>query len=452
MKKLNQSGSLLISLIIMLPFLLAIVASYMSLTTTGLRLAFVDQNRTHAQFASDAGIDWGLQQINSDSAWTGSVGEIELMNSGGVRTTYQVTLTDFDSDSKILTSVGRVYKPANSTTATYSVTIDVDLRSITAGLFSVVSGVGGLILSNSAKIVGGDVQVNGEVSLSNTSQIGLISNPVSVDVAHQICPNPADATYPRICNPGENGQPITINHTAHIYGTVRANNQSSTAGISDPGLVASSGVSAQPLPPHDRDAQKAAVTTDITGDAAGCSNNQTRTWTANTKIIGDVKIQGNCVVTVLGDVWITGNLKMINSSQLIVDNGLGATRPSIMIDNIAGADFSNTTKLVSNSSGTGFQIITYYSRASCSPDCINVSGVDLFNTRNDTTIRLDNSAEGPNTIFYAKWSRVQIINSGQIGALVGQTVELKNSSTITFGTSVGTGTTYWLIDGYRRNF
>ena len=123
-----------------------------------------------------------------------------------------------------------------------------------------------------------------------------------------------------------------------------------------------------------------------------------------------------------------------------------------MVDDRDGAEFSNSAKLLSNARGTGFQIISYYSRATCSPDCLNVTGVDLYNSRNDITLRLDNSAEGPNTIFYAKWSRVQIANSGQIGALVGQTVEIKNSGTITFGTSTGTGSTYWVFDGYRRTY
>ncbi|MEK7603157.1 MAG: hypothetical protein AAB459_02865 [Patescibacteria group bacterium] len=452
MKKISQTGSVLISVIIVLPFLIMIAATYMSLSTTSLRLAYVDKSHTNAQFATDAGIDYGLQQINANGAWTGTGGEIELQNTSGVRTTYQLTVTDVDADSKTLTSIGRTYRPATAITPEASVTILVDLRSITTGLFSIVSGVGGLIMTNSAKVVGGDVLVNGEITLSNTAQIGLSGNPVNVEVAHQTCPNPANASYPQICGLGENGQPITINNTAHIYGDVKANNQTTTTGMSDPGLTASSGVSAQSLPPHDRDAQKAAVATTITGAAASCNGSQTRTWAANTKITGDVSVSNNCIVTVLGDVWITGEFEMKNSTQMIVDNSLGTTRPSIMVDDPDGAEFSNSAKLVSNSSSTGFQVIAYYSRASCSPDCADVTGVDLYNSRNDITVKLDNSAEGPNSIFYSKWTRVQIANSGQIGALVGQTVELKNSSTITFGTSIGTGSTYWIIDGYRRSF
>jgi hypothetical protein len=448
---LNQTGSVLLSIVIMFPFLILITALYLELSVSSLKIARTDQSNTHAQFAADAGVDFAMQQINASTSWVGTTGETELSNDGLTKTTYQVTVTDIDSTNKEVLAVGRTYRPASASTANSTVKLKVDLRAVSSGLYSIVTGVGGLIMTNSAKVLGGDVKVNGEITMSNTAQIGLSTSPVTVEVAHQNCPNPADATYPQLCGSSA-GQPITINNSAHIYGSIRANNQTTTTGFSDPGLVASSGVTPSTLPTHDRDAQKAAVGTTITGAAAGCSGSQTRTWAANTKITGDVTIRNSCVVTVLGDVWITGKLELENTSRMIVSDALGTTRPNIMIDSSNGARFKNSTILQSNSSSTGFQILSYYSRASCSPDCTDVTGTDLYNSRNDVTIELDNSSQGPNTIFYARWSRVQLGNSGQIGALVGQTVELKNTATITFGTSVGTGSTYWVIDGYRRSF
>lgn len=451
--RIQQRGSVLLSIVLILPFLILIAALYMEFSVSSLRLSREDQFHTYAQFATDAGIDVSLREINENTSWTGTSGEVELFNDGRIKTTYQSTVDNPTTESKVVTAVGRTYSPVNASTPSYTVTVKVDLRPVTSGTYSVVTGVGGLILNNSAKILGGDVLVNGEIIMSNSAQIGLSNNPVTrVEVAHQNCPVPANATYPRICNPGENGQPITINNSAHIYGNVRANNQVNNAKMSNSGLIANSGVSAQALPPHDRPAQKAAVATEISGTAASCSGSQTRTWAANTKINGNVSVSNNCVVTVEGNVWITGNLTTSNSSQVRVANSLGTNRPTIMVDGVNGAVFSNSTKLVSNSSGTGFQIITYRSNASCSPDCTNITGTDLYNSRNTTTISLNNSAEGANTVFYARWSRVQVNNSGQIGALVGQTVQINNSGTITFGTSVGTSKTYWIIDGYRRSF
>lgn len=451
-KQLSKQGSVIVTLLIIMPFLLLIVAQYTQQGINSLFLARVDQYRSHAQLASDAGVDLALQEINIDNNWPGTPGIIELHNADSIKTSYEVSVTANNADSKTISSTGRTYKSTNPSVAISSVTIQVDLRAVRAGAFSVVSGVGGLYLSNSAKIVGGDVFVNGEINLSNSAQIGLTTNSVKVDVAHQNCPNPPDATYPRVCGFGENGQPITLNNSSKIYGTVRANNQTNGSSMLNPGLVAGSGVAAQPLPPHDRAAQKAAAIPPVApynGDWSCSSGNYT--WPANLKIAGNVTISNSCKVTVSGDVWITGNLETKNSAQLIVSNTLGGTKPSIMVDGQT-AQFNNSSKLVSNSSNTGFQVINYWSQAGCSPDCPDVTGQDLYNSRNVTTIKLDNSAEGPHTIFYSRWTRVQISNSGQIGALVGQTVELKNSGTLTFGTSVGVGNTYWVIDGYQRSF
>ena len=448
----NQRGFVLISLIVILPFLILIASHYFQLATSSYNLAHKDQLHTQAQFGTDASIDYAVEQINADPDWPGTTTPIELHNDGVTKVTYEVSVTNNSTTSKTINATGYSYSPVSRSTPNSTVKIKVDLRAVTTGNFSLVTGVGGLYMSNSAKILGGDVHVNGEISMSNSAQIGLSSNPVNLSVAHQTCPNPADSSYPQLCG-GGNGEPIDINNTAHIYGDVKANNQVSGSGMSDPGLTASSGVAALPLPPHDRAAQKAAIATEITGSAASCSGSQTKTWAANTKIVGNVTLSNTCQVTVLGDVWITGNLNSSNSTQIKVSDALGSTQPNIMIDGSSGATFSNSTKLVSNASGTGFQVITYRSDASCSPDCSSVTGTDLYNSRNDTTISLSNSAEGPDTIFYARWTRVQVNNSGQIGALVGQTVQLSNSGTITFGTSVpGTGETFWVIDGYRRSF
>jgi len=452
-KLLNQKdGSILLPLIIVIPFLILIIASYLQLSVNNYKVARIDQFHTEAQLGADAGADYAMGQISTNQAWTGTGGEVTLHSDSDSKTTYSATVTDNNADSKTVTIVGRTYRPATATSAITSVTIKVGLRPVRSGLYSVVTGVGGLTMSNSSKITGGDVYVNGEITMSNSSQIGLTTNPVNLFVANQTCPTPANATYPRLCNSGENNNPITLNNTAHIYGAVKANYQTDGSGMSNTGLIASSGVSHQALPAYDRNAQKSAVTSTITASAASCSGSQTRTWNANTKITGNVSISNNCVVTVKGNIWITGTLNMSNSTFMKVDNSLGSTQPVIMVDASGGASFSNSSNLTSNSSNTGFEIITYASDASCSPDCSDVTGTDLYNSRNDTTISLNNSAQGAQTIFYARWSKVSVSNSGQIGALIGQMIDINNSGTITFGTSTGTGTTTWIISDYRRSF
>jgi hypothetical protein len=454
MKNKSQQGMILVSIIIIFPILIFLTITFLTLTASGFSIARRDQMRTHAQLTADAGVDYALYEISENADWTGTAGvPITLQNDTDVRTSYDITVTNVDDNHKLVTSVGRVYSPASETTPASTITLKVTLRAVRAGgSYSIVTGVGGLYLSNSSKILGGDVLVNGEISMSNTSQIGLSNNAVNVDVAHQNCPFLPDATYPRLCNPGEGGESVTLNNSAHIYGSVKANGQVSGAGMSNPGLIASSGVTPQALPTHDRVAQKAAAVNNLTGDDASCtSNGGTKTWPANVKITGNVTISHTCKVTILGDAWITGSLYMANSGQIIIDNSLGTTRPTIMIDGLLGV-LRNGSAIISNSSKTGAQIINYWSAASCSPDCADVTGLELFLSRIIITLALDNTGGAENSIFYSRWSRVLVSNTGAIGALVGQTVQLTNSGMITFGTTVnpGGGDAHWVISEYKR--
>jgi len=226
-----------------------------------------------------------------------------------------------------------------------------------------------------------------------------------------------------------------------------------------------------PLPDHDRMQQitnweNEGMNT-LTSAAASCTTvGGSKVWPANTKITGDATINKSCTVTVVGDVWITGDLIMKNSSKIIIADVLGTpiesadNIPSIMIDGDI-ADFSNTSKIISNASEVGPMIITYKSVSPCTiisdptdPSyCSTLVGDDLYNSRNIVTIQFDNLAEGAETIFFSKWSRVLVSNSGEIGALVGQTVELKNSGAVTFGTSLpGSEPTVFLVDDYKRGF
>jgi hypothetical protein len=445
----NQRGSIILLVIITLPFLILLALYYMRLSVTSFQVARFDQLHTEAQMAADAGADYAVEQLNLDDTWTGTGGEIPLQNDGKVKTTYAATITG-NASSKTIAITGRTYWPASSTTASRSVSIYVDLYPVISGNYSIVAGAGGLFMNNSAKVVGGNVLINGTISMSNSAQIGLSTSPVTVQVADDVCPSPADATYPRVCNSSENGQPITINNTAHIYGTVTATNQTSGSGMSNSGLVANGNVAPQALPSYDRSAQEAAVTNNMTGNAASCSGSQNVTWPANTKITGNVTLSNSCTVTVKGNVWITGNLDVSNTTKMIIDNSLGSTRPNIMIDGSNGANFSNSGQIVNNSSGTGAEIYTFYSTAACSPECSSVTGTALANSRTVTTISLNNTAAAPNSIFYAYWTQVQLSNSGQLGAVIGQTIQMSNTATITFGSSSGTGSTTWVVKGYRR--
>src|SRR3989344_4103879 len=81
----DRGGSIILPIILILPFLILIATYFMNLSVASYKLAVGDQLRTRAQFAADAGIDLAMQEINQDNNWVGTGSEIELYNNSKVQ-------------------------------------------------------------------------------------------------------------------------------------------------------------------------------------------------------------------------------------------------------------------------------------------------------------------------------------------------------------------------------
>jgi Tfp pilus assembly protein PilX len=464
----QQTGFILPILLITGVVIALMIAVVSSGTLTNNRIAKRGNLTVDAQMTADAGLDYAMNQMNSVENWSGTSsgcppsGECTLMTDSlqNLKMTYQVTVADgADADHKTLTVTARAYSPISASTPSVTRKYAMDIVAVTSGTSStsISSGVGGLILSNNAKITGGDVVVNGKITMSNNSQIGLSTNSVNVRVAHQSCPISPDSTYPIVCGAG-NGEPINMTNSAKIYGDVRATNQTTGTNMFNPGLVACGPGDCDPvpLPTFDRTAFKNAVNSSgqtLTGSQAStCTGNEVN-WPADVKITGDVSLSNNCTAKINGDAWITGKLELSNNAKLAVQNGVGTTMPDIVVDGSNGIVLSNNSQIVPNTSNTGVQLLTFWSAASCSPDCSTVTGVDLYNSQGNITINLSNSGSLQNSVLYAYWSKVSISNNGAIGAVAGQTVDLSNSAVINFSASIPGSDNLvrtWVKRGYMR--
>lgn len=467
-KLLNRNNGFIMPVLLFTIALIAAMITFVgSLSLTTYNLATREAYKVNAQLAADAGLDVGIHEFNLDNNWAGTTGEVTLLDTPGLRTTYETTVLPGSSDNrKIVSVVARSYSPGDSTSPRITRRYEVDLQAVTSGSgpASVVSGVGGLILHNNAKITGGDVVVNGTIVVEGNAQIGLSSTPlenaVNVRVAHINCPSPADSTYPRVCAGGENGQPITISNNGKIYADVRATNQTNGTWMYNPGLVPDQTVTPITLPEYDRAAQKAvadvpANTYASTSSTIACGNNQEKIWPANIKITGDLTLGNNCIVTVSGNVWMTGSLTFGNNAQIKVSDSLGATMPVMMVDGSAGIVIGNNGLIQPNNIGTGLYVISYWSNSACNPDCDNLTGPDLKNSQNVVKVELENNGSAPGSILYARWSRVKVSNNGAIGALAGQSIELGSNAVINFTASVPDSDNLvvtWVKRGYMRVF
>ncbi|HEX5448397.1 MAG TPA: hypothetical protein VFW90_04360 [Candidatus Saccharimonadales bacterium] len=413
-----------------------------------------------AQMTADAGLDSSLNQLNTGG--TGAISEKTLLDdpSQNIKTTYQVDVTDVDPTHKTLAVTAKVYSPDTATTAKVIRKYQMDIEAVTSETFSsaVASGVGGLVINSNAKVTGGDVIVNGKITMSNNAQIGLSTNPVKVRVADETCPADHGSGYPRVCSTDDGDtitDPITMGRNAKIYADVIATNQTNGDNMSDTGLEVGRSFAPFSLPPFDRDGFKSTITTSMSStDAESCPDGSV-TWPAGVHITGgNVVTPNNCTVKVNGNVWIDGSLTLRNNARLVVQDAVGSTRPDIVVDGSGGVNISNNGTVTPNSSGTGVEIVTFWSAdSSCSPDCTDLSGTELYNSQITPTITLSNNGAAPASILYAYWTEADISNNGSLGAVAGQTVELSQNAIINFTSSISGGSneiTSWVKRGYMR--
>ena len=438
MKTRNQNGFVMATLLSIIVIISVLITAVISRSIANHQSAVFQNSRMNSQFASDAGLDIGIYELNQDTNYTGTTGEVILLNGTDVKTTYEVEVTNGSTvDKKIITSTGRTYTPVTSTTPEATRVFQIEVEAVTSGTGpgSVVSGVGGLVLNNNSKITGGDVIVNGTVTINNGAQIGLSTNPVNLRVAHQSCPSPVNSTYPQVCT---TGQPIT--NGGLIYANVQAQNQTNSSGMSMPGLIITppnltSKYDPVPVPGYNRADHKATLQLPSTNPnlagyapnnaAVSCGNNQSKTWGANIKITGNVALGNNCTITITGKVWITGNLTFGSNSTIQISNSLGTNRPVIMIDGASGLVTGNNTRILSNNVSTGAEVVTMWWNTNTATngnfncggiadllDCTSVTGLALSTSQATTTINLSNNANASGTIFRTLWSRAIISNNG----------------------------------------
>lgn len=461
MHRLLQKGFILPILIVTVLFVTLTITYVTSLSLTTYNLATRDVYKANAQMTADAALDTALSTINISgiTAYTSTyTSEATLMTNGAMTTTYQIAVNNTaDATKKVIAVVART-KINGNTKSTRRYELDVQAVTSGNGPASVVSGVGGLILNNNSRISGGDVIVNGRVTVSNNAQIGLSTNPVNLRVANVSCPSPVTSAYPQVCT---SGQPITAN--GPIYANVQAQGQTVTTNMSMPGLT-SSVFAPVTVPGYDRASHKAAVAATY---APGNTNIACgKTWPANVKITGNVSLSNNCTVTLAGNVWITGNFTFGNNAKIVVSNTLGATRPIFMVDGSTGVTFGNNAVVTPNSTGTGVEFITTWWNTNTATngnfncggiadpyDCTNVTGRALSTSQATTTINFSNNSTASNSILRTLWSRVSIANNGAIGAVAGQTVQLGNNAVINFTASISGSSnlvTIWTKRGYMR--
>jgi Tfp pilus assembly protein PilX len=459
----REGGWILISALVMITFLTAVglsISGLVALQYQHTRREMYDQN---AQLVAEAGIEQSVRELNTDNTFVGYTSTQTFFNNTtqGIGT-FTTAITNNADNSKTISSIGNVYLPG-TTTPYITHKVRVIVVGTTSAGFSVATGPGGLILDGGATITNASVSVGGTITFnSGNAGIGTYSNPVTVDAGNNVCPPGGGSSYPMTCTDGS--QPITWSGNGNksmIYGTVCATGQTSTGpnsniqtGNGGAGLEVGCTPPSVATPYYDRMGQINAVTT--TGSASSGSyactgSNKTFTWPANLELTGNVTIGKGCNVTVDGNVYITGSLSIGSSATMTVANSAGKTAPVIITDGQISVGGSVTMN--ENTSGVGMEFISFLSANSCTTSttsyCATITGQDLYNSQTTTNVSVTSSVNLPGMIFDAYWSECYLGGSGVMGAAAGQTVDIKGSGSVVFGTQLSSGSETWTITSYQ---
>jgi hypothetical protein len=457
----SQQGLVMVLVMIIVATLMIVGISLISQASSQYLLADNTAVDSNAVYTAEAGVEQSIQSLNANSSFTGySTSQVffnNLSQGYGVYTTV-IGAASGNSNAKVITSTGKIYDYNNHSRLKSSRVVEVTVVGTTSQGYSIMSGPGGLILSGSANITNSSVFVGGTISLTGAAKIGTSTKPLQVDVANKACLS--GSTYPVLCT---STQPISLDWSTNIYGSVCATGQTTKGpnnniqtGTGGQGLITGCTAPDVSVPVYDKSSQVAAVTT----TAVGTSNTYVcaswpfdRTWPAKLKLTGNVSVDSSCNVVIKGDAYITGNLNIGGAAHISVDNSVGTTRPTILVDGTITV--GGSASITSNSYGTGLQFVSYSSSgAACGSNCTatTLTGTALKTAQASTTVSVGGAVSVPGVIFNAQWGKIVVAGSGNVGAAVGQTVDLSGAGTITFGTVLSSGVSTWTISSYQIKY
>lgn len=179
----SQDGSIVVSILMVTIFLVLLVSSLAVLANANVTRA---RNRIlllQAQYAAESGADAAIAMLNnSDAAYAGTAGaEVQVLLNAQYKSTYAVTVTaGADSKEKIITATGKVYAPANASTARLVRNIEVVAQRTAGSNGSSLMSRNILEVASSVKTISAiDIMLNGYINL-NKNTTDLVAENITV--------------------------------------------------------------------------------------------------------------------------------------------------------------------------------------------------------------------------------------------------------------------------------
>lgn len=184
-KRKNNSGAIIVSILIITLFISVVVASLIVYASSNVSRGRGRVLSLESQYAAESGADAAIAYLNGDpsASYAGTGGtEVTVLSNSLYRATYTtVVAAGSASNEKIITSTGKVYAPATAATASYTRKIEVVTQrtSDTVGVTGILSRNIIDIQSGVKNIYAKDLYVNGYINM-NKNTTNLVAENITV--------------------------------------------------------------------------------------------------------------------------------------------------------------------------------------------------------------------------------------------------------------------------------
>ncbi len=383
--KRNRGAAMMISVLFFLFISVAIISGLVGPSMREFRNSSVNLNSKKAYFLSESGIEDAFYRLKSNMA-IGSSESITLDSN-----TVTTSIVSVGSSKEII-SLGDVSNYERKVALTLIAGEGVSFN------YGMQVGTGGLEMENSSTI-NGNVYVNANITASNSPRItgtaiatGSISD---IDVGQS---GVGDAWAHTVNNSDVAG---------NLYcQTGSGNNKSCNTSQGDPEVL--------DFPVSDEQIQSWKDAAVLGGEQTGNINlSDGNTTLGPRKIIGNLTLSNDAIVTVTGTLWVTGNISLSNFSQIRLSSSYGSGSGVI----VASGTISTANSASFAGSGTtgSYLMMVTTSTAAGAIDIQNSAGT---------------------VILVAPYGKINFSNSASAKEAVGKTVHMQNSSTLTYETGL----------------
>jgi len=430
----TQAGQIIIVAMTFSLVVLILVGSMISYALIQVSHQRQAMGRVQGLNIAEAGIEralWGLNNI------AGFNGETDVNYGGGV---YTSRLTNLSGSSKLITVEVYVPNAANpKAKRVVQVTANVGTTNVSFN-YGVQVGIGGLEMNNSARVIG-NVYSGGNIIGTNTARIqgtAIVATPNGVIDGMDIDDDSWSHTIRNGSTVGGNANHAVLQNT-NVTGNVTADSISNctiggdaTYDIRSGCNVSGSVTTPNPTPftpaaPVDFPITQAQIDAwqqeAESGGTLGTQNYWTGSQTLGPKKInGDLILSNDARLTVTGTLWVTGQIRLTNTSIMRLSNSYGPLS-GVVISGTQGHTTNGNIEISNSAQALGSGTAGSY--------------IMLLSQRaNLTTPAIRTSNSGISAILYAATGMVEINNTAALKEITAGKLRITNTASVTYETGL----------------